>query len=162
MMALTFHFVHIIEFLEQAKEVQLAAGPGKCKRLSQDCSIEGVLILSSLTLLLFPASFPLGFMHLMFENVIPGLVDLWSHGFDPNLPDDNNFIIAPGAWKAIGEGQLLGTPFPHALAQEYQILLPNKVISPLKSGCSGLFTWHLPFSEVNFQRTSTTHTTWRW
>jgi hypothetical protein len=78
-----------------------------------DCGIKGVSILSSLTSLSFLASFPLGFMHLMFENVIPGLVDLWSHGFDPNLPDDDDFIIAPGAWKAIGEaGSASGDTIP--------------------------------------------------
>jgi hypothetical protein len=100
-------------FLSEARQVQLAAGPTKRKDLAQQFGIKGVAIMSCLSSMSFPDSFPFGFMHLLFENVIPGLVDLWTHQYDPHLPKDDDFIISPGIWKAIAEaGSASGKTIP--------------------------------------------------
>ncbi|KAI0373517.1 hypothetical protein BV20DRAFT_1033834 [Pilatotrama ljubarskyi] len=41
-------------------------------------------------------------MHLVFENVIPTLVDLWT-GKYKDFPGDDDFVLPPTVWKAIGE-----------------------------------------------------------
>jgi hypothetical protein len=43
--------------------------------------IKGVLLLSNFKSLCFPLSFPYNFMHLIWENVIPNLISLWTGEF---------------------------------------------------------------------------------
>jgi hypothetical protein len=113
-------------FLAQAQEIKVAAGSGEWKQLSKAYGIKGLPVLSLLPSISFPASFPFGLMHLFIENVIPNLVNIWSHALNPSLPDDNNFIIAPGVWKAIAEagatsGKTIplsfGSPVPNILTE---------------------------------------------
>jgi hypothetical protein len=100
-------------FLAQAHEIQLTAGVGERNHLSTAYGIKGVPALSFLPSVSFPTSFPFGLMHLFFENIIPDLVDMWSHKFNPSLPKDDDFIIALRTWKAIGEaGAMSGTTIP--------------------------------------------------
>jgi hypothetical protein len=114
-------------FLNQAQQVQLAAGPGERKQLAQDSGIKGVSVLSFLSSMSFPASFPFGFMHLMFENVVPGLVELWCHQLDPHLPDDDDFIIAPQVWKAVAEaGAASGKTIPSCFGAKVPNILTER------------------------------------
>jgi hypothetical protein len=115
------------EFLDQARSVQLAVGPTQRKQLSQETGLKGVAVLSFLSSLSFPTSFPLGFMHLMFENIVPGLVDLWTHQYDPNLPDDDDFIISPALWKVIAEaGAASGRTIPSCFGARVPNILTER------------------------------------
>jgi hypothetical protein len=91
------------EFMAQAQDIQLASGPTEHKRLASNYGIKGVSIVSFLGLMSFPMSFLFGSMHLFFKNVIPNMVDLWMHRFNTTLPNYDDFIIMPGAWKAIAQ-----------------------------------------------------------
>ena len=66
------------EFMAQAHEVQNSATDAEEKRLSQKYGIKGVPLLSMLSSLAFPTSFPYDFMHMIWENLIPNLVLFWT------------------------------------------------------------------------------------
>jgi hypothetical protein len=57
------------ELMGQARRTQLATGVAERKRLATEFGIKDIPALSFLSSLEFPTSFPLGFMHLLFENV---------------------------------------------------------------------------------------------
>jgi hypothetical protein len=141
------------EFMAQAQEVQLASGLTERKRLALKYSIKGVSIFSFLSSMSFPTSFPFGSMHLFFENVIPNMVDLWMHRFDTTLLEDDDFIITPGAWKAIAQaGVESGRTIPSAFGARGS--------SRLRLGYSGHSSL-LPHSfVVAFRSRSTITTSW--
>jgi hypothetical protein len=113
--------------MAQAQEVQLASGLTERKRLALKYSIKGVSIFSFLSSMSFPTSFPFGSMHLFFENVIPNMVDLWMHRFDTTLLEDDDFIITPGAWKAIAQaGVESGRTIPSAFGARVPDILNER------------------------------------
>jgi hypothetical protein len=69
------------EMLHQAREVQKASNKAQKDKLSKAYGIKGVSILSNIKSLSFPLSFPYNFMHLIWENVIPNLILLWTGEF---------------------------------------------------------------------------------
>lgn len=92
-------------FLSQARQVQSAPTEAESERLAKVCSIKGVPLLSCLSSLSFPDSFPYDFMHLVWENIIKTLVALWigqycDLGADAGRED---YVLAPETWKAIGQ-----------------------------------------------------------
>lgn len=76
------------EFLEDARAISRCLTKAEAEALSKETGIKGVPVLSMLDSLRFPDSFPADFMHMVFENIVPQLVDLWSDDF-----------------KGIGEGE---------------------------------------------------------
>lgn len=64
------------QFMAQAREVQNASSDADEKKLSQKYGIKGVPLLSILSSLSFPHSFPFDFMHEIFENLLPNLLQL--------------------------------------------------------------------------------------
>ena len=70
-----------LEFMGQAHRVQNATTDAEEKRLSQSFGIKGVPLLSTLSALSFPTSFPYDFMYIVWENLIPNLVLLWTGQF---------------------------------------------------------------------------------
>ena len=65
----------------QAREVKDALTKAQRDQLSKKYGIKGVSILSHLQSISFPLSFPYDFMHLIWENLIPNLILLWTGGF---------------------------------------------------------------------------------
>jgi hypothetical protein len=90
------------EFMTQAREVQAAATNAIEKRLSQKYGIKGVPLLSILSSLSFPSSFPYDFMHEIWENLIPNLVLFWTGQFK-DLEVDEGCKLMPSVWEAVGE-----------------------------------------------------------
>ena len=90
------------DFLEQAKHVQFAPSAAEEERRAKACGIKGVPLLSHLTSLLFPLSFPLDFMHLIFENLIKNLILLWTGKFKDINEGSGSYELAPHVWEAIG------------------------------------------------------------
>lgn len=86
----------------QAREVQDAPNQAASDRLSKEYGIKGVPILSSLSSISFPASFPYDFMHLIWENLIPNLILFWTANFKDLDHKDKGYVIPAGAWKEIG------------------------------------------------------------
>ena len=56
--------------------------------------------LSSLS---FPLSFPYDFMHLIWSNLIVNLIHLWTAKFKDLDHDDQDYVLMPTVWQAIGE-----------------------------------------------------------
>jgi hypothetical protein len=68
-------------FMEQAQEVQSALTNATSEQLATKYGIKGLPLLSALSSLSFPISFPYDFMHLICTNLIPNLILLWTRKF---------------------------------------------------------------------------------
>lgn len=90
------------EFIRQASLVSLATTDTEEKERAKIFGIKGVPILSTLPSLSFPSSFPHDFMHLVMENVIPGLVSLWTGEYKGLDSGSENYQLPPTVWNAIG------------------------------------------------------------
>ena len=91
-----------VKFIAQAREVQTAATATASNRLATDYGIKGIPLLSSLTSLSFPMSFPYDFMHLIWENLIPNLILLWTGEFKDLDHSGEGYVLNPSVWEAIG------------------------------------------------------------
>jgi hypothetical protein len=91
------------EMLRQAREVRDALNKAQKGRLSREYGIKGVSVFSNLESLCFPLSFPYDFMHLIWENLIPNLILLWTGGFKGIDEGDGEYQFSRGVWEVIGE-----------------------------------------------------------
>lgn len=91
------------DFMEQAEEVQSAPTATESKRLAREYGIKGVSILSQLSSISFPRSFPYDFMHLIWENLLPNLIKLWTGTFKGLDEGNEHYHLSPRAWTAIGK-----------------------------------------------------------
>lgn len=92
------------QFILQAQQVESALTDAEEDRCSRHFSINTLSPLARLSSLDFPTSFPHDFMHAMFENVIPTLIDLWTHGgkYSSYSSGFENYILNADVWQAIG------------------------------------------------------------
>jgi hypothetical protein len=90
-------------FMEQAKEVQYASSNTDSESLATKYGIKGLPLLSTLSSLSFPMSFPYDFMHLIWTNLIPNLILFWTGKFKDIPHHDEGYVLAPTVWEAIGE-----------------------------------------------------------
>lgn len=91
------------KILDQACRVQSAAQENTHKALATEFGIKGVLLLLYLPSILFPDSFPYNFMHLLWENVIPNLQELWTGKFKGMDAGTSDFKLDPETIKIIGD-----------------------------------------------------------
>lgn len=70
-----------------------------------DTSINALSPLACLSSIDFPGSFPHDFVHVIFENVVPGLIDLWTHSgkYSAFGSGNEDNMLHPDVWTAIGE-----------------------------------------------------------
>ena len=105
------------QFLEQAHNVQFAPTSAEEQRRAKACGIKGIPLLSHLPSLFFPSSFPYDFMHLIWENLLPNLVLLWTGKFKGLDEGHELYELGPGVWEAIGEAtKASGSTIPAAYA----------------------------------------------
>jgi Transposase family tnp2. len=90
------------EFLEQGRQVQFASNRTNFEDLSKQFGVKGTPILTSLSSIHFPSSFPYDFMHLIFENVMKNLVLLWTGKFKGLDEGNGSYEFCPKVWEAIG------------------------------------------------------------
>ena len=90
------------DFLKQAKEVQFADTDSDSEHLSKLYGIKGVPILSALSSLSFPSSFPYDFMHLIWENVIKNLMLFWTGKYKDLDEGSGTYQLPLAVWDAIG------------------------------------------------------------
>ena len=88
-------------FMMQALSVDTAPTEKDRKELVKAYGIKGVPLLSALTSLRFPWSFPYDFMHLIWENLILNLILFWSGCFK-GIDEGQPYIIDPPAWQSAG------------------------------------------------------------
>lgn len=92
------------EFLRDAIHVEEAQSRNASDTRGRDTGINGLSTLAQLSSLTFPGSFPHDFMHLMFENVIKTLLDLWtrSRDYEKFGSGVEGYLIDGTVWAAIG------------------------------------------------------------
>jgi hypothetical protein len=88
-------------FMEQAQEVQSALTNAASEQLATKYGIKGLPLLSALSSLSFPVSFPYDFMHLIWANLIPNLILLWTGKFKDLDHNDEGYVLVPKVWQAI-------------------------------------------------------------
>ena len=86
------------ELLEQARKVQSATTNAESDRLAKRYGIKGVPMLTYLTSLSFPISFPYDFMHLIWENLMKNLVLLWTGGFKGLNEGNGEYVVVDAIW----------------------------------------------------------------
>ena len=105
------------EFLEQAHHVQFAPTSAEEERRAKACGIKGIPVLSQIPTLFFPLSFPYDFMHLIWENLIPNCILLWTGKFKGLDEGRESYELGPGVWEAIGAAtKASGSTIPAAYA----------------------------------------------
>ena len=115
-------------FLEQAEIVQSTSTNKDFNTFSTKFSIKGVPLLSALSSLSFPTSFPYNFMHLIWANLIPNLVLLWTGKFKDLDHDGQDYVITKTVWEAIGEVTFqAGETIPAAFRSHVPNIVSEKV-----------------------------------
>jgi hypothetical protein len=83
-----------ISFMEQAMKVQYTSTNVDYEGLATKYSIKGLPLLSTLSSLSFPVSFPYDFMHLIWTNLIPNLICFWTGNFKDISHQDEGYVLA--------------------------------------------------------------------
>lgn len=91
------------EFLEQAREVEACRTNAAAERLSKAYGIKGTPLLSCLSSIALPISFPYDFMHVIWENILKNLIDLWTDAFKDIDASADDYVLDQNVWKAIGK-----------------------------------------------------------
>ncbi|EJU04817.1 hypothetical protein DACRYDRAFT_26771, partial [Dacryopinax primogenitus] len=107
--------------LHKAEQVLNAATNAESNCLARDSGIKGVSIWRHLGSIVWPTSFPLDFMHLIFKNIAPLLLELWI-GEHPLCKEDAAFVIPAHIQSAI-TSQVGGTTIPGAFGRQVLHLL---------------------------------------
>lgn len=106
------------EYMRQAAEVE-ASPPTRAKEQATSYGIKGIPLLSHLSSLSFPHSFPYEFMHLIWENLIPNLISLWTSSFKGLDSGSEDYTLSPTVWSAIGRAsEDCGPSIPTAMGPQ--------------------------------------------
>ena len=88
-------------FIDEANQVQFARTLTLEQNLTMEFGIKGIPLLSSLSSLSFPTSFPYDFMHLIWENLIPNLVLFWTGCFKELSHEGMGYVLSDSVWADI-------------------------------------------------------------
>ena len=88
----------------QACNIEMAPNNATHERLAKEHGIKGIPVLSSISSISFPSSFPFNFMHLIWiwENSIPKLIEFWTGEFKDLDHEGKGYFIKPHIWNDIG------------------------------------------------------------
>jgi hypothetical protein len=88
--------------MNQAHDIEMAPNKATHERLAKEHGIKGIPMLSSISSISFPSSFPFDFMHLIWENLIPNLIEFWTGEFKDLDHQDEGYFIEQHIWNEIG------------------------------------------------------------
>ena len=88
--------------MQQAHNVEMASNNATHEWLTKEHGIKSIPVLSSLSSISFPSSFPFDFMHLIWENLIPNLIKFWTGKFKDLDHQDQGYFIEPHIWNEVG------------------------------------------------------------
>ena len=109
-------------FLDQAEEVITAQTNAEEDRLAMTYGIKGVPLLSLVSTLTLPLSFPFDFMHLIFENLVPNLVAHYTGNFKGLDAGVEDYVLPAHIWSEICEtGSASGSTIP----SQFGARMPN-------------------------------------
>ena len=83
------------ELMSQARDIEMAPNNATREQPAKEHGIKGVPLLSSLSSISFPSSFPFDFMHIIWENLIPNLIEFWTGNFKDLDHEDEGYFIEP-------------------------------------------------------------------
>jgi hypothetical protein len=116
------------KLLEQAHEVEMAPNNKQQEDLAKKYGIKGTPVQSCISSISFPSSFPFDFMHLIWENLIPNLIEFWTGAFKDLDHEGKDYVIASHVWEKVGAataacGQTIssafGAPVPDIAAKRH-------------------------------------------
>jgi len=97
-----------MELMADAKQVDEAESLAAAGRIAKETGIKGTPILSTLDSVALPQSFPLDFMHIIWENFIKILIRLWTGDYKGIC--EERYRIDASTWKAIGASGMASGP----------------------------------------------------
>ncbi|KAG8961311.1 hypothetical protein FRC05_006248 [Tulasnella sp. 425] len=103
------------QFMSHASFVVSSANDAEEKRRATATGIKGYPILAELSSLRFPQSFPYDFMHVVWENVVKTLANLWCGDYKNLDEGKEEYGLDKTIWSAIGEAcKISGDSIPSA------------------------------------------------
>jgi hypothetical protein len=115
-------------FLAQAREVAFTDAAGAREHLAKHYGIKGISILSYLSIISFPHSFPYDFMHLIWENVVKNLFSLWFGDFKGLDAGTGTYQLDQDTINDIGaEGAAAGSSIPYTFGSAPPNIASDKV-----------------------------------
>ncbi|EJT96494.1 hypothetical protein DACRYDRAFT_30394, partial [Dacryopinax primogenitus] len=112
----------------EAKSVMQAESHAEAEHCAKASGINGISIWQHFGSIIWPTSFPLDFMHLVFENVVPLLLDLWL-GVSKHCVEGDTFTLLHAIWTNIAKqvaksGNTIAGAFgqhvPHLLNKQHE------------------------------------------
>ncbi|PPR04228.1 hypothetical protein CVT24_013310 [Panaeolus cyanescens] len=106
----------------QIAEIDAATTQNARVELEKEYGVRGKAYLTTLSSISIPNSFPLDFMHLIWENLIPNLIEFWTGQYKDIGHQNQGYVINPTAWKEIGE---LTAKAGQTIPSSYGARVPN-------------------------------------
>ncbi|PPR05894.1 hypothetical protein CVT24_006642, partial [Panaeolus cyanescens] len=115
-------------FEDHVSQVEGAATKAQRDLLSTEYGVKGMPLLNELSSISVPASFPLDFMHLIWENLIPNLIRFWKGEFKDLDHQGKGYVISNEDWNEIGAAcgssgrtipSIFGAAVPNLALQQY-------------------------------------------
>ena len=106
----------------------MASTSAKREERAKKYGIKGVPVLSCISSISFPSSFPFDFMHLIWENLIPNLIEFWTAPFKDLDHADKDYVIEKHVWEEVGAAtaacgatipSAFGAPVPDIATKQY-------------------------------------------
>jgi len=136
-------------FIQQAEEVQNAVTAAALDRLTTMYGVKGIPLLSSLTSLSFPTSSPYDFMHLIWANLIPNLILIWTENFKDLDHQDKGYLLLKSAWKAVGAAMAAAGD---TISAVFGAQLPNLASDASHASAKMCSIWILYFASTLLHR----------
>ncbi|EUC56560.1 transposase family Tnp2 protein [Rhizoctonia solani AG-3 Rhs1AP] len=124
------------EFIAHAQQVDAAITDAEADRRGRHYGINSLSPLARLSSLDFPGSFPHDFMHAIFENVVPLLIDLWTRTrkFATFGSGKEDYILAGGNFRKVSEAAVeSGNTIPAVFGCRVPNLVKDRWQSTAKS-----------------------------
>ncbi|KZV79108.1 hypothetical protein EXIGLDRAFT_632655 [Exidia glandulosa HHB12029] len=129
------------DMLRQAREVDAASG-GEAERLAKEYGIKGIPILAALPSIRLDRSFPVEFMHLVWLNLVPNLVLLYTGQFKGLDAGRGDYEFAAAIWEEIGRVTAAsGAHVPSAFGARVPDLAKDKTHMIAETWC--IWTMHI-------------------
>ena len=115
------------ELMIQARNIEMVPNNATHKWLTKEHGIKGIPVLSSISSISFPSSFPFDFMHPIWGNLIPNLIEFWTGVFKDLDHKGEGYFIEPHIWNDIRSATAAcGVTIPSA----FGALVPRTLHSP--------------------------------
>ncbi|KAJ1300030.1 hypothetical protein OPQ81_011150 [Rhizoctonia solani] len=82
-------------------KVLKAKNPTEQKRLATESGIKGITLLARVPSVSIPRSFPVDLMHMIWQNLIPQLIELWTGKFNDLDAGLEDYHLRLNAWNAL-------------------------------------------------------------